>query len=130
MNQKTIFTVISAVLILQGIGFFLMNDQIAASAFPALDATGQQAIANMIEVLSAFSILVGLITYGARSASGVAGTYALGALVLVLVTTKHMFVDNINVPIPAYLIQVLILLACAYLWMQERKGQSAAAVAS
>ena len=48
MNQKTIFTVISAVLILQGIGFFLMNDQIAASAFPALDATGQQAIANMI----------------------------------------------------------------------------------
>ena len=130
MNQKTIFTVISAVLILQGVGFFLMKSQIAASAFPALDASGLQAVASMTEVLSGLSILIGLITYGARSASGIAGTYTLGALVLVLITSKHMFVDNINVPIPAYLIQVLILLACGYLWMQQRKGQSAAAVAS
>jgi len=130
MNQKTIFTVISAVLILQGVGFFLMKNQIAASAFPALDASGQQAVAYMMEVLCGLSILIGLITYGARSASGIAGTYTLGALVLVLVTSKHMFVDNINVPIPAYLIQVLILLACAYLWMQERKVQSTATVAS
>ena len=126
MNQKTIFTAISAVLILQGIGFFLMKSQIAASAFPALDASGQQAVAFMMEVLSGLSILIGLVTYGARSASGVAGTFALGALVLLLITSKHMFVDGINVPIPAFLIQALIFLALAYLWMQQRRGQSAA----
>lgn len=129
MNQRNIFTVISAVLILQGIGFFIMKNQIAASAFPALDASGQQAVAYMMEVMSGLSILIGLITYAARSATGVTGMYTLGALVLLLITSKHMFVDNINVPIPAFLIQVLIFLACAYVWMLQRKGQSAAAVA-
>ena len=128
MNNRTIFTIISAILILQGIGFFLMKNQIATSAYPGLDAPGLQAVAYMMEVLSALSILIGLITYGARSTAGISGYYTLGALVLVLVTSKHMFVDNVNVPLPAFVIQVLILLACAYLWMQERKGQSAAAV--
>jgi hypothetical protein len=128
MNQRTVFTLISAILILQGIGFFLMKDQIAASAYPGLDAPGLQAVAYMMEVLSALSILIGFITYGARSTAGIAMYYTVGALVLVLVTSKHMFVDNINVPVAAFVIQVLILLVCAYMWMQERKGHASAAV--
>jgi hypothetical protein len=34
---------------------------------------------------------------------------------------KHLFIDHINVPIPALVIQLGIALVCGYLWMQSGK---------
>ena len=119
MNQKNIFTVIAALLILQGLVFFFIKTQIMASAFPAVDATGQEALSHFMEVVAALSILTGLITYANRTTPGVVWAFSLGTLVLIGVTLKHKFMDGINVPIPAILIQAIILLGCLYLWSQK-----------
>lgn len=124
MNQKNIFSIISVLLILQGVGFWAMKTQTAASTYPTLDATGLAAVVSVIELVCAISILTGIITWAVRSTPGIAWAYALGFLIVVATTLKHMYVDNINVPMPALIIQVLILLSCAYLWMQERKAPS------
>ena len=120
MNQKNIFSAISVVLILQGIAFFVMKSQLASSAFPAVDATGQVALSQLIEVMGALSIFVGLVSWANRTNAGVVGAFTLGALVLLAVTMKHYFVDKINVPIPAMAIQVLIVFACAYLMFSKK----------
>ena len=61
MNQKNIFTAIAVVLLLQGIAFFVMGDQIIASSFPNLDETGKYAGVTLMQVISAISIIVALI---------------------------------------------------------------------
>ena len=122
MNQKNIFTVIAAVLVLQGLAFFFMGDTIAAESFPALDESGTGAVAVMMEVVALLSIIVGLISYAVRSNPEVLGAYLLGFTLLTLNTLKHKFVDDLNVPIPAMAIQVAIVLACVYLWSQNRSS--------
>ena len=124
MNQKNIFTAIAVVLILQGLGFFVMGAQIAADAFPNVDAAGQGAVKIMLEVMAALSISFGLVAFATRTYPGVVGMWTLGSAILLLVTLKHMFVDNVNVPIPALAIQVLMVLASGYLWMSQRRGVS------
>ena len=121
MNQNNIFSVIAAVLILQGLAFMFMGNQIMTSAFPAVDGAGHLALTQFMQVVAALSILVGLVTYAIRTAPNVVWAYTLGTLVLVSITFKHKFVDGINVPIPAMVIQVFILLACVYLWTQSKK---------
>lgn len=121
MNQKNLFSAIGAVLVIQGIAFFIMNSQLIASSFPAVDETGRQSLSKLFEVMAAFSILTGLITYASRMSPNVSWAFTLGSLVLILVTFKHKFMDEINVPIPAMVIQVLMLLAFAYVWSQEKK---------
>lgn len=120
MNQKNIFTVIGVILILQGIAFFTMCTKVAASSFPSLDEAGVQAVAVVITVIGMLSILVGLISFAARNTPAVLWAYALGFGLLCLNTLKHYFIDHINVPMPAMIIQILVFLACGYLWMKSR----------
>ena len=128
MNQRNNFSASSVVLILQGIAFYALKSQIASTAFPAVDATGQVALSQLIEVMSALSILIGLVTWVNRTTAGVVGAFTIGTLVLLAVTLKHYFVDKINVPIPAIAVQVLIVLACAYLLMSKKENISQGAV--
>ncbi len=121
MNQKNIFTAIAVILILQGLGFFFMGSQIAVDAFPNVDASGQGAVKIMLEVISALSIAVGLLAYASRTNAGVVWAFTIGFAVLLCVTLKHLLVDDVNVPIPALAIQVLIVLLCGYLWMVQKK---------
>ena len=121
MNQKNLFTIISAVLVLQGLAFYFLGDQLMASAFPNSDEAARHSLKLLFEVVSAFSILLGLVTYAARTTPSVVWAYTIGTLILLSVTLKHYFVDGINVPMPAMIIQVLMLLAFAYLWSQQKR---------
>ncbi len=122
MNQKNIFTAIAAILVLQGIGFFLMGDQMITNTFPDVTEPGHTALLRLLQVPSALSILLGLVTYANRGTANVVWAFTLGTAILLSVTLKHMLIDHVNVPIPAVTIQVLILLACGYLWSQEKKA--------
>ena len=122
MNQKNIFSIISVVLILQGIVFYIMGAQMVKDTFPNVDETGQHALRLLLEVPSALSILLGLITYANRTHPSVLWAFTIGTAVLLCVTMKHMLVDHVNVPIPAVVIQGMILLSCAYLWSQNKKA--------
>lgn len=123
MNQKNIFTGISVLLLLQGIGFFFMKDQLMTSTFPAVEGAGHEALTRLLEVMSALSILIGIVAWTARNSPDTVAGFAIGFLVLILVTLKHVLIDTINVPIFAIVIQVLIFLSCAYLWMQGDKEE-------
>jgi uncharacterized membrane protein YfcA len=68
------------------------------------------------------SILLGLIAYANRNTPNVAWAFTIGVGVLLSVTLKHLFIDHVNVPVPALIIQVLIFLVCGYLWSQEKKA--------
>jgi ABC-type Na+ efflux pump permease subunit len=124
MNQINIFTAISAVLILQGIFFYLMGSTIVSDAFTNLDEAGKFAASNLMQVLSALSIIVGLITYTVRDNAEVLWAYAIGFSLLCVVSLKHLLMDHINVPIPALVIQICIVLLSAYLWMQRGKSKA------
>jgi len=120
MNQKNIFTVIGVVLILQGVAFVTMCTKVAANSFPNLDDAGISAVAVVITVIGMLSLLVGLNSFAAKNTPAVLWAYTLGFGLLCLLTLKHYFIDHINVPIPAMIIQVLTFLACGYLWMKSR----------
>jgi hypothetical protein len=122
MNQKTIFAVIAVVLLIQGVAFYWMGDKMAVDTFPNIDETGKVAAVKLLQVISMLSIAVGLITYAARNSPQVLGAYALGFGLFSLNSLKHYFVDHINVPIAALVIQIAIALVCAYLWMQKSKA--------
>jgi len=125
MNQKNIFSGISIVLILQGISFFVMGDQMVTDTFPGVDANGHTALIRLVEVMAALSILTGIITWANRTSANVAWAFTLGSLVLLCVTMKHLLMDHINVPTFAWVIQVLITLSCAYLWLGKKATQPA-----
>ncbi|HEX5112917.1 MAG TPA: hypothetical protein VFV79_08725 [Saprospiraceae bacterium] len=127
MNQKNIFSVISIVLILQGIAFFAMGDKMITDTFPTVDANGHLALMKLLEVMAALSILTGIITWANRTSANVAWAYTLGSLVLLGVTMKHMLMDHINVPTFAWVIQALITLSCAYLWLGKKETRTAMA---
>ena len=120
MNQKNIFTGIAVVLILQGIVFFVIGDKMAADTFPGMTDDCLRALRLVVEVPSALSILIGLIAYAARNTPSVLWAFTIGAAIVLAVTLKHMFVDSINVPIPAVIIQALIVLLCGYLWLGKK----------
>ena len=115
------FSVIAAVLVLQGIAFFVMGDQVISGAFPALQGDAHLAPTQLLQVMAAFSIMLGLIAYAARTTSAVLWAFTIGGTVLLAVTLKHLLVDNIKVPIPALVIQILIVLSCGYLWLSVKK---------
>ena len=121
MNQKNIFSVISLILLLQGIFFYLMGAKVVGEAFSGLDENGVNAGAKLMEVLSATSILVGLITYASRECPQVVWAYVLGFALFLCISLKHLLSDNIHVPIGAIAVQGLILISCGYLLMQQNK---------
>lgn len=121
MNQKNIFSLISLILLAQGVFFFLMGAKVAGEAFPGLDENGINAGAKLMQVISVTSIIVGLISYACREFPQVVWAYVLGFGLFLGLSLKHLLVDHINVPIPAIIIQALIFLSCGYLWMQQRK---------
>ena len=86
MNQKNIFTFISAILILQGLAFFILGDQIMLSAFPSVEGEGQRALNLFMEVPAALSILIGLIAYAVRNTPSVLWAFTIGTAVLLAVT--------------------------------------------
>jgi len=121
MNQRNIFTIIGAVLALQGIAFYFMAVNVVSSAFPNLDEAGKQAPTILMQVMGVLSFSLGLIAYASRNTSAILGAFCIGFILFLLVTLKHLLIDHINVPIPAVVIQVCIVLACAYLLMQNKK---------
>jgi uncharacterized membrane protein YiaA len=124
MNQKNVFTVIGAILVLQGIFFYAMGDKMTLNIFPDLDDVGKHAATNLLQVISMLSILVGLISFAIRNSPQVLWAYTIGFGLFGLNSLKHMFVDHINVPVVAIVIQLGIALVCAYLWMQIKKPQA------
>lgn len=124
MNQKNVFTVIGAILVLQGIVFYLMGDKMSSSVFPNLDEAGKHASTNLMQVISIMSIALGLISFAARKSPQVLWAFTVGFGLFGLNSLKHLFVDHINVPIPALIIQIGIALVCGYLWLQNRKPKA------
>ena len=124
MNQKNMFTAFAAILVLQGIFFYLMGDKIVSDAFTNLDETGKFAAINLMQVLSMLSIALGLISYAARNTPEVLWAFTIGFGLLCIISLKHLLADHINVPIPALIIQIGIVLISAYLWMQSGKTQA------
>ncbi len=122
MSQKNIFTAIAAVLILQGLAFFFMGGKVASDSFPTLDQAGLNAVAVMFQVIGLLSIIVALISYAVRGDSSVLWAYLVGFGLFLLNTLKHKFIDGLNVPIPAIVIQVGIVIAVGYLFMQNRNN--------
>jgi len=120
MNQKNIFSAIAVLMILQGVVFYFMGDQMMTQAFPNVVEPGHHELKLLFEVLSAFSIMVGFIAYACRNTPSTVWAFTAGFGVLVCVTAKHMFIDHVNVPIPAIVIQVLIFVVCAYLMSQKK----------
>ena len=121
MNQKNIFTIIGAILILQGIAFLLMEDKMMTQAFPEITDPGHLALKQLFQLPAALFILVGLITYANRTTPNVAWAFAIGFGVVLCITLKHLLMDNIHVPIPAVVLQVLMVLAFAYTWSLPKK---------
>src|SRR5687767_5990660 len=121
MNQKNLFTIISAVLVLQGLAFFIMGDQMMVTSFPNNDEAAHHSLGLLFELVAALFILIGIVTYAASTTPSVVWAFTIGSFILLAVTLKHHFVDGINVPIPAIIIQVLMLLAFAYLWSQQKR---------
>jgi hypothetical protein len=124
MNQKNIFNIIGVVLLIQGIMFFTMKDKTVTDAFPYVEYNGHYAAGKLMEVMAVLSVLVGFITFGARNTPQVLWGYSLGFTLLTVLSLKHLLRDQINVPIYAIVIQVVITLACCYLWMQSRKSRA------
>lgn len=124
MNQKNIFTAIAVVLVLQGLAFYFMGGTIGAESFPDLNEACRMPVTVLMTVIGVLSILVGLISYAARNSPSVLWAYVLGAGLLLCNTSKHRFIDHLNVPIPAMVIQLAIVLACGWLWMQNRSSSS------
>jgi len=127
MSQKNIFSVIGAILVLQGLAFYLMATDVVTSAFPNLDEAGKAAPVILMQVMAVMSVALGLIAFASRNATGVAWAYCIGFALFSIVSLKHLLVDNINVPIPAVIIQIGIVLACAYLWMRSTNPKAALA---
>ena len=120
------FTVFGAILVLQGIIFYAMGDKMAVTTFPNLEEGGKFAAVNLLQVISMISILVGLISFAARNTPQVLWAYTIGFGLFGLNSLKHMFIDHINVPIAAIIIQLGIALISGYLWMQSKKSQAPA----
>ena len=125
MNQKNMFIVIGAVMLLQGILFYVMEDKLALSTFPDLVEPGKFAVIHLMQVISMFSILVGLVSFAARNSPQVLWAYTIGFGLFGLNSLKHVFVNHINVPVAAIVIQLGIALICAYLWLGAKKPQAA-----
>lgn len=125
MNQKNIFTVIAVILLLQGIFFYLMGGKVVADVYPNLAADGVAATTTMMKVVAMVSIAFGLVTYTVRNSSQVLWAYTIGFGLFSLNTLKDLFIDKINVPIPAVVIQLGITLICGYLWYQRSRMQQA-----
>jgi hypothetical protein len=123
MNQKNIFTVIGLILLLQGIAFYFMGDKMSSQTFPNLDEAGRSASINLLQVISMMSILVGLISFAVRKSPQVLWAFTIGFALFALNSLKHVFINHINVPIIALVIQIGIALVCAYLWFQNKKPQ-------
>ena len=124
MNQKTILPIIGVVLLLQGIIFYAMGDKMSSTVFPNLNEAGTQAATNLMQVISMMSIVLGLISLAARKSPQVLWAFTIGFALFGLNSLKHVFIDHINVPVAALVIQFAIALVCAYLWLSPKKPQT------
>jgi len=124
MSQKNIFTVIAAILVLQSIAAYFMGSQIAADVWQDLGERGNFALKINLQLVAVITAALSLITYASRSNPQVLWAYTAGFGLVGLNSLKHMFVDQVNVPIWALVIQLGIALVCGYLWTQNRKTET------
>jgi hypothetical protein len=124
MNQKSIFTAMGLILVIQGIAFYAWGTDVVTRAFPDLDETGKMAPTVLMQVMGVMSVLIGLIAFAARNTAQVVWAFCLGFVLFSVVSLKHLLVDHIQVPIPAIIIQIAIVLCCAYVWMQGNKQRA------
>ena len=121
MNQKTIFTVIASLLILQGVGIFFMSGQIASESFPNLSKEGIWAASEMATVVAVLYLTIGAITFSVRKHPEVLFAYVIGFALIVLNTSKHIFISKVVVPMPLYIIQIFFLLSFIFLLIKSKK---------
>lgn len=121
MNQKNIFTAISVILLLQSIFFYTMGGKVVAEVYPNLSADGITVATTMMRVAAMLNIALGLISFAARNSPQVLWAYTVGFGLFALNTLKDLFIDKINVPIAAVVIQVGIVLVCGYLWYRQSR---------
>ncbi|MFY0627636.1 MAG: hypothetical protein JXR07_15170 [Reichenbachiella sp.] len=121
MNQKTIFTIIASLLVLQGIGIFILSDQIVSQSFPDLTEHGIRAAAEMATVVAVLYVSIGIITFYVREFPEVLIAYVVGFFLIVLNTSKHIFISEMNVPLPLFLIQLFFLFSFIFLMVKTKK---------
>ncbi len=121
MNQKTIFTIIASLLVLQGMAIFILSDQIVSNSFPDLSKQGIWATSEMASVVAVLYVSIGIITFTVRELQQVLIAYVVGFLLITLNTSRHLFISDMTVPLPLYFIQILLLLSCAFLMTQSKK---------
>jgi len=125
MNQRTIFSVIGVVLVLQGIFFYFMADYVVTDAFAGIDEAAKSAPMVLMQVMGVMSITLGVIAFATRNTAEVLIGFLIGFVLFLMVSLKHLFVDHINVPIPAIVVQAGVVFACIYLRMQWGKAKAA-----
>lgn len=108
---------------LQGIGIFIMSDQIVSQSFPDLTERGIMAAAEMATVVAILYVSIGVITFYVREFPEVLIAYVIGFVLIVLNTSRHIFISEMNVPLPLFLMQILFLLACVYLMVKLKKNE-------
>ncbi|MEP3390092.1 MAG: hypothetical protein ABJO02_18005 [Reichenbachiella sp.] len=124
MNQKTIFTIIASLLVLQGLGIFIMSDQIVSQSFSGLTEQGIRAAAEMATVVAILYVSIGVITFYVRESPEVLVAYVIGFVLIVLNTSRHIFISEMNVPLPLFLMQILFLLACVFLLVKLKRSEA------
>jgi hypothetical protein len=120
MNQKNVFTVISAALALYSLAYYFMSDTFTAGM--PIEAAGKKVASNLLQVCGVLGFGIALMYYATCNTPSISWAFCLGAGLLVLNSLKHKFIDHENVPIPAILFQAAICLAVGYVWMQDRRS--------
>ena len=125
MNQKNIFTGISIMMILQGIGIFALSGKIALDSFPTLGSEGLSAVSEMATVVAVLYIGIGTILHFTKSSPQVVPGMAVLFGLLALNTMKHIFISGVVVPIPLFVLQILFFGSMVFLLTTAKKVQTA-----
>ena len=124
MNQKNIFTVIAIFLLFWALSFYFIGEKVVGDSFPGLSEEGMYAAIINAQLASTFLIIIALMVWATRNVPQVLGYFTIGTTILVMVTLKHIFVDDVAVPIVAPIFQGIVALLSGYLWYKNRIANS------
>ena len=120
MNQKNIFTGIAIFLLFWALSFYFIGEKVVGDSFPGLSEEGMFADVINAQLASTFLLIIALMVWATRNIPQVIGYFTIGTVVLVMVTMKHIFVDDVAVPLLAPIFQGLIGVICGYLWYKNK----------
>jgi len=113
MKGKIVLTAFSVVSILQGIAYIFLAKTISENAFPGLSDFMPPTALH--QAIGAFAIGLGVLAFLSRGLTNeglkkILLGFVITAILIVLVASKHLFIDGLNVPMPVYIIQIVFLL--------------------